>query len=142
MIAERLILDKGYKVLILGASHDMSILHPNPFLKHPSIINLVGKLSILETAAVIKRSSLLLSNDSGLGHIAGAVGTKVVILGTLMAKQWYPLAKSVETISKDVGCTSCDLKVCDKYEGGTPLCLGSISVDEVIQKLDYMLHTP
>jgi lipopolysaccharide heptosyltransferase II len=139
-VAERLAHEKDYKVIILGAPTDMQILNAYPLPKNPSIINLVGKLSILESAAIIKKSSFLLSNDSGLGHVAGAVGTKALILGTLMAKPWSPLASSVKMIIKDVGCTSCDLNVCDKYEGDMPKCMETISVDEVIQKLDFMQH--
>ena len=43
-------------------------------------INLCGKLTILETAEVIRRSSLFVGIDSGPGHLANAVGTHGVIL--------------------------------------------------------------
>ena len=41
-----------------------------------NIINFCGKFSIIETAAIIKKSNLFLGNDSGLGHIASAVDVK------------------------------------------------------------------
>jgi heptosyltransferase-3 len=41
-----------------------------------NVINFCGKFSIIETAAIIKKSNLFLGNDSGLGHIASAVDVK------------------------------------------------------------------
>jgi len=43
-------------------------------------INLCGKLSILETAEVIKRATLFIGVDSGPAHLANAVGTFGIIL--------------------------------------------------------------
>jgi heptosyltransferase-3 len=47
-----------------------------------STIDLCGKLSILETAEVIRRAVLFVGVDSGPAHIANAVGTQgVIVLG-------------------------------------------------------------
>ncbi len=42
------------------------------------VLNLAGRLSLLETAAVMDRCSVVVSNDSGLMHIAAARQRKVV----------------------------------------------------------------
>jgi heptosyltransferase-3 len=49
-------------------------------LKVPRYLSLCGKLSILETAEVVRRSALFIGVDSGPAHLANAVGTKGVIL--------------------------------------------------------------
>jgi heptosyltransferase III len=47
--------------------------------------NLCGKLSILETAEVIKRAKLFIGVDSGPAHLANAVGTfGVIMIGKLV----------------------------------------------------------
>lgn len=43
-------------------------------------MNLAGKTSLLEAAAVLARAALFVGNDSGLGHIASAVGTPTLTL--------------------------------------------------------------
>jgi ADP-heptose:LPS heptosyltransferase len=44
------------------------------------VLDLAGKTSLLQAAAVIERVSLFVGNDSGLGHIAAAVGTATLTL--------------------------------------------------------------
>jgi hypothetical protein len=53
----------------------------------PADVQLYGKTSILEAAAVLKCCTLFVGNDSGLFHLAAAVGTpQVVIFGP---KKWF-----------------------------------------------------
>lgn len=44
------------------------------------VVDLIGRIPIPGTAAVIDRCSLFLGNDSGLGHMAAALGTPAVIV--------------------------------------------------------------
>lgn len=126
------------KILFLGSSSDHTHLQANPPPRHPSIINLLGRLSILETAAAIKKCDVFLGNDSGLGHMAGAVGTKALILGYHITRVWYPMAPQVRTIIKDTGCTSCN--PCPRTGDEYLRCFSSISVDEVIDTITDMLN--
>jgi ADP-heptose:LPS heptosyltransferase len=43
-------------------------------------VNLIGHLDLAETAAVLQRCRLFLGNDSGLMHLATAVGIPVVAI--------------------------------------------------------------
>lgn len=50
-------------------------------------------------AALIKQAALMISNDTGPGHIAAAVGTKIIsILGPTDAAQWSPWGPQVQVI--------------------------------------------
>lgn len=49
-------------------------------LRHPRLINLCGRLSVMQTAEVIRRSRLFIGIDSGPAHLANAAGTPGVIL--------------------------------------------------------------
>ncbi|HEY0101272.1 MAG TPA: glycosyltransferase family 9 protein [Pyrinomonadaceae bacterium] len=55
-------------------------IHPTIKLPAPHLIDLCGKLSIMETAEVIKRSSAFVGIDSGPAHLGNALGTPGVIL--------------------------------------------------------------
>jgi heptosyltransferase I len=136
--AERLIrVMPNCKILILGSDSDRVHLDTVPHPRHPSIINFLGRLTILETAAAIKKSSAFLGNDSGLGHIAGSVGTKSLILGYYITRVWYPMGPRVRTIIKDIGCTSCNL--CAQTGDQYLQCFSSITVEEVVNTLTDML---
>jgi len=68
-----------------------------------SVIDFSGRLSLGMLGALLKRSNLLVSNDSGPVHIAGAVGCPVVsIFGRhqagLNAKRWEPLAAHSQVV--------------------------------------------
>lgn len=58
--------------------------------KNKNILNLCGKLSILETAEVIKRAKLFIGVDSGPAHLANAVNTYgIVLMGKLNQFSYY-----------------------------------------------------
>lgn len=135
--------EKGYKVIILGSGQDRPLIQKTPPPDHPHIIDFTGKLEILETAAVIRRSTFFLGNDSGLGHIAGAVGTKSLILGYHVTTFWYPLSRSVKTIIKETGCTTCtfdSIKTCTEEGRKAAICFSLIGVDEVLNAIEARLQ--
>ena len=49
-------------------------------LNHPRSINLCGKLSLLQTAEVIRGADLFIGIDSGPAHMANAMNTEAIIL--------------------------------------------------------------
>lgn len=64
---------QGWTVAVLdGSAFDMP--------EHARIVNLTGKLSLLETKAVIAESDFCVSTDSGLQHVAEAVGTRCLAI--------------------------------------------------------------
>ncbi len=62
------------KVVLVGAENNRHIVNQiQGELKHP-VIDLVGKTALTQTIALIRRTKLLISCDSGPIHIAAAVG--------------------------------------------------------------------
>lgn len=60
------------------------------FSGHPKHIDLCGRLSILDSAEVIRRASLFIGIDSGPAHIANAVGTYgLVLMGSYLGFERY-----------------------------------------------------
>jgi ADP-heptose:LPS heptosyltransferase len=76
-IVEKLI-EKGIFIVLPGAEEDSY--HTQKIALHVShnCIDLAGKTSIEEMAAIIKKSHLFIGNDSGPFHIAVAVGTPAI----------------------------------------------------------------
>jgi ADP-heptose:LPS heptosyltransferase len=59
------------------------------------VINCCGHYNLLETAAIIKKSNFFVGNDSGLGHIASAVGIKsFTIFGIGTPNRYRPWGKN------------------------------------------------
>ncbi len=56
-------------------------------------------LSLWQVAALLSHAGLYLGNDSGVSHLAGAVGTRgVVLFGPTRPQQWRPLGGSLTVI--------------------------------------------
>jgi ADP-heptose:LPS heptosyltransferase len=59
------------------------------------VINFCGKLDLLQTAALMGKSLFFIGNDSGLGHLASAVGLKsFTIFGIGQPRRYAPWSKS------------------------------------------------
>src|SRR5205823_5256285 len=56
-------------------------------------VDLVGRLSLGAAAAVVRRAQLLVTNDTGMSHLAAAVGTpSVVVFRVTDPRRWKPEA--------------------------------------------------
>jgi len=56
-------------------------------------------LSLLQVAALLSRADLYVGNDSGVSHLAGAVGARgVVLFGPTRPRQWRPLGGALSVI--------------------------------------------
>jgi ADP-heptose:LPS heptosyltransferase len=100
-------------------------------------IDLTGALTIFEVAALLSKCSIMLGNDSGLGHVAMAVGTRSVrIFG--MSDYWGYRSLSPEHVDvfKGISCSPClqlgYLKPYNVHNCGHKNCLKLIQPSEIV----------
>ena len=95
-LAQRLTAPDGVlpqaRVAVLAAAHERAQAEPLlAVLPAARRIDLVGKVDLLTAAAVLRRASLFVGNDTGLMHIAAAVGTATLgLFGPSPAAQYAP----------------------------------------------------
>lgn len=78
-------------VIILGGPKDLQECEATQALLNMPFIELAGKTDLLGAAAVIKKCSLFIGNDSGLGHLASAVGTpSITVFGPGRPQRYHP----------------------------------------------------
>ena len=91
----------------------------------------LSNLTLSQVAAVISRSAVYLGNDSGITHLAAAVGVPTVALfGPSDPRQWAPRGRRVTVVSRQVHCSPCSnstMKSCPHRA-----CLSELSAEEVI----------
>ncbi|MFI5252220.1 MAG: glycosyltransferase family 9 protein [Bacteroidota bacterium] len=107
--------------------------------------NCAGRPSLLETAALIKRCDLLVSNDTGLMHIGSACGKKLIAIFGSTVKEFgfFPDAKNsivLENISLD--CRPCSHIGLNKCPKGHFRCMTEISVDDLLRATHTLLPVP
>jgi ADP-heptose:LPS heptosyltransferase len=69
-------------------------------------LNLAGRTNLLQATAVLQRAHLFIGNDSGLGHMAAAVGTPTVTLfgpgDPLRYHPWHHRARWIQSMTGSV----------------------------------------
>jgi len=90
---------------------------------------------LLLLSSFLLSSQLYLGNDSGVTHLAAALGCPTIALfGPSHPEIWAPRGDSVRVLWKELPCSPCHLKkniVCDKN-----ICMESIGVKEVLDMMD------
>lgn len=95
-----------------------------------SRINLCGKLTPRETAAVLQKAVLFVGHDSGPMHLSASVGTPCVAIFSARSKpgEWFPFGTRHQLLYHQTPCYGCKLVICERYN---KMCIRSITVDEV-----------
>jgi ADP-heptose:LPS heptosyltransferase len=115
-----------------------------------SVVDLIGRIPLRETVAVIDRCALFVGNDSGLGHVAAAVGTPAVIISC------HPLGAPADHVNaperyQPVGAASVVIRpgspTTVRCEAGCvpvdePCCITRVPVDEVLEACRTLMADP
>ncbi len=79
-LADRIVSEHGLTVAATGGKAESGMIEQiRSLAKHP-IANLAGQTSLPELTEVLRRASLVVSNDTGPGHIAAALGRPLVMM--------------------------------------------------------------
>ena len=80
-ILARHLIEEGYRIVLVGGSNERALCNGiYQSVDSPYLVNCSGQFNLPETAAILQKSDLLISNDSGIMHLATAVKTPVVAL--------------------------------------------------------------
>lgn len=102
-------------------------------------VNLVGKTSLKQLAAVLKRSAVHVCGDTGSGHLAAALGRPVIaLIGPTDPDRACPYGQRANVLSHRERCgPHCTWHKCE-FEH--PRCLNAISAPEVLERVVSLVH--
>lgn len=137
MLAERY----GADIMLLGSGDEVELCSRIAGLMNAGAVNSAGQLDIKSVAAVISKCSVLVANDTGLVHVASALGIPaVVIYGPTIESKNHPWMSRYAVVKKDMECRPCysygPVK-CAHFD-----CLGLITVEEVFHEAIKMIEDP
>ena len=125
----------GMQVWILGSDKDVIIGNQITDASDDNIYNLCGKTRLVDTVDLLACAKSVVSNDSGLMHVAAAVGIEVnVIYGSSTPDYTPPLTteelKNIFYLG--MGCSPCFSRTCrfQHYH-----CLTEINPREVLERI-------
>jgi heptosyltransferase-2 len=104
-----LLLSSGRRVVLLGSGGD-AVIAARIREEQPGVVDLTQGTTLAEAAALLKKARLAVCNDSGLMHLAAAVGTRVIsIFGPTHPDEKKPLQAGSVAVWKGEGmaCAPC-----------------------------------
>ncbi len=131
----------GWQVWLMGSAKDNAVTDAirNLLLdgERQHCYNLAGETSLGEAIELIACADAVLSNDSGLMHIAAALQKPLaVIFGSTSPEHTPPLSNQVSIISNKIECSPCFERECPKEHHK---CLRELMPQQVLVALQELL---
>lgn len=130
------LLHRNIKVILFGGKDEVKILENfKELFPKRNIFNYVGKTTIMESALLAEQCDLVIGVDTGMQHIADAVGTKTLtIFGPTNPKIFGAYSEKAEFVE-----VACNCKYCygtDKYLScDDRKCLSNIDCNQLISRV-------
>jgi lipopolysaccharide heptosyltransferase II len=133
--ARYLIREKSAFIIVHGGNDDLELCTRITEGIGPGAACLAGKLNLTESAALLRMSSLVIANDSGLLHLGQSQKTAVVgIYGpTSRELGFFPLEQKSTVVEVNLPCRPCTHKGLDFCPKKHFRCMNDISARQVIQ---------
>ena len=127
------------ELYVFGGEQDLGFAHEVMDGLECPVINLVGKASLLEMAALIRRCNLFIGCDSGATHVAAASGVPVLSLFSAAneVEVWKPWGRKVKVMTQHPTCSPCLSYECKRDDGY--FCMAEIRVEAVVEEVKAML---
>lgn len=127
-VADRLAGRTACPVLLFGSDGDRASTEAVQAAAKNPFIDIAGRTNLEDAIALIARCDLFITNDSGLMHVAGALGVPTVaIFGSTNPQTTYPLGERTVILRRPVDCSPCLKKECPTDFK----CMDLVTVDEV-----------
>lgn len=127
-------------IILNGTIEDKEILSSLNTIKNS--INYIGKLSLINSCAVIGESDIMLSGDSGPLHIATALGVKSIgLYGSMNEKRTGCYSSGINIVSKK-SCVPCNRRKCKYLKKSKEIyapCMEEININTIVEKINLCL---
>ncbi len=132
------------RIVLTGAPREKDFVENiyNALDNTENILNIAGKTSLMELAKFISGASVMLSTDSGVAHLANALGVyTVVMFGAGNETKTAPFNKEKCSVIRlgELSCEPCENNTCKRF--GIPKCLTLLSDQQITNEvLKYCEH--
>lgn len=133
----KLLKQRGYNLVFIGSKGERDLAQEIIVNAGIEAINSCGKLSILQSAALISQCAALICNDSGALHIGNAVNTQVFAFfgPTVHRFGYYPYRQNDFVFELDLACRPCGMHGHKQCPLGHHNCMKLIDPQFVFTKI-------
>ena len=133
----RKLADRGLPVWLIGGPQEAELGERIVQYSQGAAQNFCGRTELSQALDLISLARLAVTNDSGLMHVAAALGVPVVgLFGSSSPAYTPPLSDRARALSLNLPCSPCFKRTC-------PLkhmkCLNDLAPDRVLQEIDALL---
>ena len=124
---------RGRAVWLFGSDKDKAIGEEVVRLSGGVAVNLCGKTDLAGAIDLLSLAEVVVSNDSGLMHVAAGVGRPIVALyGSSSPEHTPPLSPKARLVSTGIECSPCYARECPL---GHFKCMNELSPERVMQEI-------
>jgi len=126
---------RGLAVWLIGSQHDRQAAAEIEQSAGGVCRNLCGETTLAEAIDLMASAALVVSNDSGLMHVAAALGKPLVALyGSTSPDYTPPLSANAQVLKLDLPCSPCFQRECPL---GHFNCMMQLTPDRVLAAVDF-----
>jgi heptosyltransferase-1 len=134
-LAEWLAREKGFQVIFTGSPGDRGLVEEIMAQADMPLLNLAGRTSLAELAALLQKARIAVTTDTGPMHLAAALGTPVVALfGPTAPWRTGPFGQGHEVVRLGLSCSPCFQRQCPE-----PGCLTELPVSSAQEAVEKIL---
>jgi heptosyltransferase I len=134
----RHLMRKNFAVALIGSNRERAICTQVANMA-PGSVNLAGKTSLSELAAVVRRATICVTNDSGPMHLAVALDRPVVSIFGPTDSLWIgPYRRPGSVVSAAIPCSPCYLRQLSSCSH-RHACMHRVSAGAVIDRIEATL---
>ncbi|MEK7728684.1 MAG: lipopolysaccharide heptosyltransferase II [candidate division KSB1 bacterium] len=140
-LTRKLSAETGAVIFLLGGKEDAALCEQIKDESGANCINTAGLLSLRESAALLNRCAVLVSNDSAPTHLGVSTNCRVIaIFGPTVPRFGFaPFGEGHQIIERDLPCRPCSAHGSHTCPIGTHACMQEIEVEKVFQSVVAML---
>ncbi len=128
--------EAGWQVWLFGSEKDAAVTAEINALSEGHCVDLAGQTSLVEVVDLLAAARCVVSNDSGLMHVAAAVGVPLLALyGSSDPGYTPPLSDRARVLSLDLPCSPCFKRECPL---GHLDCLNRLMPEPVLAEMEAL----
>ena len=145
VLCQKIVQEYRVKIILIGTEKEKPLLKKIRAFCSQDEVHIAPELNLVEVTQLLKRSMLLIGNDSGMLHLASLNGTPVVgIFGPGHPETTGPYVdtKKKEIVTENYLCSPCSqnfFKECKPSPHNKPFCLEDISVKSVFESVRRLI---
>ena len=140
-VVDRLAAKYDAAFFIVGAPGDRPYADEVIAAMHHPVMNFCGDTSLVSLAALLGKSDLLVTVDTGATHIAATTGVPMVTMyGCTSPKRWHPINENAVVFTSEEPCCPCKCRADECPSNPQPDCLWHVTPEMVAEAAENMLR--